>query len=184
MPSLPTHAIVALALGQSRKRTFRIDWWFWFLAVFCSILPDFDVIGFSLGLPYGDFWGHRGLTHSILFALVVGSIAGIALGGRATQKFWNGVLLFVITASHGVLDAMTNGGLGVAFFSPFDTTRYFFSWRPIQVSPIGAGFLSARGLDVLMSEALIVWVPALALGLSLYGIRRLRERNRPGERNS
>lgn len=183
MPSLPTHVVVALSLGQSKQRAFRTDWWFWFVAVFCSILPDFDVIGFSFGVHYGDLWGHRGLTHSILFALAVGIIAGIALGGHVAQKFWNSAVLFVITASHGVLDAMTNGGLGVAFFSPFDTTRYFFRWRAIPVSPIGAGFFSSRGLNVLMYEALIVWVPTLFVGVVLYGIGRWRERNRLRELN-
>jgi inner membrane protein len=56
---------------------------------------------------------------------------------------------FLITASHGILDAFTNGGLGIALFSPFDNSRYFFPFRPIQVSPIGAGFFSMRGLRVL-----------------------------------
>jgi inner membrane protein len=52
-----------------------------------------------------------------------------------------------------VLDAMTNGGLGVAFFAPFDTTRYFFPWRPITVSPIGVGsFFTHRGALVVLSE--------------------------------
>jgi inner membrane protein len=53
--------------------------------------------------------------------------------------------LFLATASHGVLDAMTDGGLGVAFFSPFDNRRYFLPWRPIVVSPISiARFFSGR----------------------------------------
>jgi len=40
---------------------------------------------------------------------------------------------------------MTKGGLGVAFFSPFDNSRYFLPWRPIRVSPIAIHrFFSAR----------------------------------------
>ncbi len=71
---------------------------------------------------------------------------------------------------------MTNGGLGIAFFSPFDTTRYFFSWRPIQVSPIGAGwFFTTRGMDILLNEAIVVWLPMLVVGFALYGLRRWRE---------
>jgi inner membrane protein len=74
------------------------------------------------------------------------------------------VYLFLATASHGVLDAMTDGGLGVAFFSPFNNRRYFFSWTPIRVSPIGIGnFFSSRGLAVVQSELLWVWIPAVAL---------------------
>lgn len=68
--------------------------------------------------------------------------------------------LFVATASHDCLDAMTDGGLGVAFFSPFDDWRYFLPWRPIHVSPIGvARLFSQRGLTVLQSELLWIWLP-------------------------
>jgi inner membrane protein len=74
-----------------------------------------------------------------------------------------GVLIahfFLVTASHGMIDAMTDGGLGVAFFAPFDNNRYFFPWRPVQVSPIGiAPFFSRYGFDVLRSEFLWIWIP-------------------------
>ena len=39
-----------------------------------SLLPDADVVGFALGVQYGDPWGHRGATHSL--ALTNGSIHG------------------------------------------------------------------------------------------------------------
>ena len=176
MPTVLTHAAVALALGQSRKKTFRVDAWFWFLAIFCSILPDFDVIGFSFGIRYGDLWGHRGLTHSILFAVAVGILAGIALGGQTAEKIRNCILLFGITASHGVLDAMTNGGLGIAFFSPFDARRCFFPWRPIPVSPIGAGWLfSDLGLRILLTEVFFVWLPVALIGLVLCAWRKWQQ---------
>jgi inner membrane protein len=48
---------------------------------------------------------------------------------------------------------LTSGGLGIALFAPFDNTRYFYSFTPIKVSPIGVeAFFSARGLAVLKSE--------------------------------
>jgi inner membrane protein len=147
------------------------------LAVVCSSLPDLDVIGFRSGVHYGDLWGHRGLTHSILFAVSIGVVVGTLLGGNWAERVGQSVLLFVITCSHGVLDAMTNGGLGIAFFSPFDTTRYFFPWRPIQVSPIGAGwFFSPRGLSILWNEMVFVWLPMLVIGVALHGLQRWRGR--------
>jgi inner membrane protein len=74
--------------------------------------------------------------------------------------------IFAATASHGLLDGLTNGGLGVAFFAPFDSARYFFPLRPILVSPIGVGaFLSQRGLSVLLSEMTWVWPPSIAVFL-------------------
>ncbi|PYR66574.1 MAG: hypothetical protein DMF88_15795, partial [Acidobacteria bacterium] len=86
------------------------------------------------------------------------------------------LVLFVwfagVTASHGLLDAMTNGGRGIAFFAPFSNHRYFFPWRPIQVSPIGAGFFSPRGLRVLASEAVWIWVPSAIIAVSARVVRR------------
>jgi inner membrane protein len=74
---------------------------------------------------------------------------------------WSHVLyFFVVTASHGVLDAMTDGGRGIVFFAPFDTTRYFFPWRPVRVSPINIrAFFSTRGLQILSSELVFIWIP-------------------------
>src|SRR5215831_7502105 len=63
------------------------------------------------------------------------SLVILPRGAAGIGRFALFAYLFLATASHGVLDAMTNGGLGVAFFSPFDTTRYFLPWRPIRVSP-------------------------------------------------
>ena len=82
---------------------------------------------------------------------------------------------FLATASHGLLDAMTDGGLGVVFFSPFDTARYFLPWRPILVSPIGvARFLSPRGLAVLRGEIFWIWLPAVFLAFCACLFRRFR----------
>lgn len=173
MPSIPTHFVVGAALGQVAGQPMRSDWRFWTVALVCSALPDVDVIGFSFGVQYGDLWGHRGMTHSLLFAAFVGVLAAMAVGGARAQLLWNALLLSLITASHGFLDAMTNGGLGIAFLSPFDPTRYFLPWRPILVSPIGLGrFLSERGAAVLVSEIVYVWLPAIVVGLILHVLRR------------
>ncbi|HKV62349.1 MAG TPA: metal-dependent hydrolase [Candidatus Acidoferrum sp.] len=83
------------------------------------------------------------------------------------------IYLFLATASHGFLDAMTNGGLGAAFFSPFDNHRYFLPWTPIRVSPIGLGrFFTQRGLEVLQSELLWIWLPAAVLAVVARVVRR------------
>jgi inner membrane protein len=84
--------------------------------------------------------------------------------------------LFLATASHGVLDAITNGGLGVAFFSPFDNTRYFLPWRPVRVSPIAVyRFFSARGYAVLQSELLWIWLPAILFAGMVLALRRAHQ---------
>ncbi|MCB0420494.1 MAG: metal-dependent hydrolase [Bdellovibrionales bacterium] len=167
LPTIITHGISALIIGKAltaEVKTYR----FWFYVMLCSMIPDLDVIGFRFGIKYGDLWGHRGMTHSILFAVVVGTMIGFFYVRRARQKrgvkeqwFWS-FFFSLIIASHGFFDALTDGGLGVAFFSPFDTTRYFFSWTPVKVSPIGTqGFFSQRGVDLMVSETLFITFPLL-----------------------
>jgi inner membrane protein len=85
--------------------------------------------------------------------------------------------LLAATASHGIHDAFTNGGLGIAFFAPFSAARYFFPVTPIEVSPIVHGFFSERGVRVLASEMVWVWTPALVLIAFSIGARRLYARH-------
>ena len=129
MASPFSHPVAALSIGtcfyhpQIPKRV-------WIAGAVCSVIPDLDVIGFRFGIHYGDFWGHRGFTHSLFFAALLASTVTIVMFRAGTSGIGRFALfgyLFLATASHGVLDAITNGGLGVAFFSPFDNTRYFFA---------------------------------------------------------
>jgi inner membrane protein len=172
MPTIFTHAIVATAAGQWWRRMPASFWWW---TVICAVLPDIDVISFSFGIRYEDMFGHRGFTHSLFFAAVIGLIAAYQVSSNPESRTPNPGRLFLwfaaVTASHGVLDAMTNGGRGIAFFAPFSNHRYFFPWRPIQVSPIGAGFFSPRGLRVLASEAVWIWVPSAIIALSARVVR-------------
>lgn len=116
-----------------------------------SLAPDLDVIGFSFGIPYEAALGHRGASHSLLVGLL-----GVACALAPGPERWRaGLLGALVLTSHGVLDAMTTGGLGVAFFWPFDDARCFLPIRPIPVAPIGRGMASLRGLYVLGVEALL-----------------------------
>ena len=164
LPTIFTHTVSAVALGHlipARQWPRR----FWILSAVCAMLPDADVIAFSFGIPYGHMLGHRGLTHSLAFAVVLGLVV-VVLAFRGVPRFskaWWGLVLYfsVVTASHGVLDALTDGGRGVAFFAPFDNARHFFPWQPLRVSPIGAvRFFTARGLETLLSEMKWVWIPS------------------------
>jgi inner membrane protein len=163
MATVFSHAIVGCTLVSLLPKKFQTRTNY-FLAAFTAILPDFDYIGFISRVPYDSLWGHRGMTHSIVFAVVVGLLCAIVVSLYQFKKinFMTAalsVLFFLTTISHGLLDACTNGGLGVAFYAPYDTLRYFFPWRPIQVSPMGLGFFSERGLMVLLSEVYWVLIP-------------------------
>src|SRR5262249_46441243 len=146
---------------------------FWLLVIVGSVFADIDVIGFRMGVPYGALWGHRGIVHSLLFAAAFACTSFLVLRNRDQQWQWSLIaVLFLVAASHGILDALTDGGLGVAFFSPFDRNRYFFPWRPIHVSPIGVHrLLSDRMVRVLTSEIVWVWLPAFVFIASLHASR-------------
>ena len=188
MASALTHAFAAVALTKTLSHRKR-DWRFWTLAVASSVLPDADVVGFALGIEYGDLLGHRGFSHSLLFA-ALWSLLLVSVEYRRLIKFsrhwWQLVsLFFLVTMSHGILDAMTNGGLGVAFLSPFDTTRYFFPWRPVRVSPVGVGrFFSAQGAAILASEIEYVWLPLATLWVGVGVLRRCFARKSRAESDS
>ncbi len=100
------------------------------------MLPDIDAIGHWLGVPYGHPFGHRGFTHSIAFGVLLG-LGAIPFAARLAAASHIVFFLVALSAiSHGVLDAMTNGGLGVAFLWPFSDDRFFLPWRPLYVSPM------------------------------------------------
>ena len=168
MPTTITHGILGLmAARTSYRRTMPAK--FWILSIICPILPDADILGLYLGIPYGHFFGHRGFFHSLFFALLVGLFVVWQFFRKEcffSRGWWKYVIyFFVITASHCILDMFTNGGLGIAVLSPFDTSRYFAPWRPIQVSPIGGlGVLfTTMGIRALLTEFFLLWVPGFLL---------------------
>ena len=175
MASAFGHIAVAWAMGKTLEpRILSRRFFGW--AFFCSVLPDLDVIGFAFGIPYEHMFGHRGMTHSIFFAIVVGLVVPkFAVRSQVFSTYSYGGLalfFFCVTMSHGLLDACTNGGLGIAFFAPFDPSRYFFPWRPLMVSPIGiTSFFSPWGLGVILNELLWIGVP-VGLWLGMLQVRK------------
>jgi len=186
VPTIVTHAFVGAALGHAGPGAVSRGRLALLLALL-SVLPDLDVVAFPLGIPYSHWLGHRGLSHSLLFAFAVAVVVA-RLGFRQLRprsRDWWAVcgLCAAALASHGVLDALTDGGLGIAFFLPFDGTRYFFPVRPLAVSPIGlGGFLEGPAAAVLRSEFSYVWLPfGAALALAKLGLQRWRAARRDAE---
>ncbi|MBF0136909.1 MAG: metal-dependent hydrolase [Magnetococcales bacterium] len=168
MPTPFGHAMAAVAGGMIFARREQMTRRFWILSLICAELPDLDIVAFVLRIPYAHFFGHRGFFHSLFFAGVMSLVfTSIYFSDSKTVLREKGpfiVYFFLLGASHGILDTFTNGGLGIALFSPFDTTRYFFPWRPILVSPIGLRpFLTMQGWLVLLSE--IQWILLPSAGL-------------------
>jgi len=149
MASIFGHSIVGFTLSKlfnSKQNKLLL-----IVAIASTILPDLDVIAFNFGIPYSHPFGHRGFTHSILFA-VIWALGLMWFFGKKDKGAWF-TFIFLSTISHGVLDAMTSGGRGIGFFIPFNNERFFFPFREIVVSPIGVRkFFSDWGLQVIYSE--------------------------------
>lgn len=142
--------------------------------VVLSILPDIDVLAFRIGIPYAHTFGHRGFTHSLFFAALVSAVCAWIIAGYLKKRVvpvW--VFLFMCMASHGVIDAFTNGGYGIAFLSPFSNERYFFPVQPLEVSTLSIRrFFQGQGIGVLISEIQWVWLPCMVLFTA--GLYRLK----------
>lgn len=167
MASVFGHAIAAYGLGKlfpkevMNRKVFT-------LGIISSMLPDLDVIAFHFDVSWDSMLSHRGLTHSILFALVWALILLLVFHQEtlSKKKFQLGSYYFLATISHGLLDGLTNGGNGIAFFAPFSDERYFLPWQMIQVSPLGVeNFFSKWGIQVLQSEFFYIVIPSFIIGL-------------------
>ena len=174
MPSSLTHGVAAIALGRAYT-TRPLPLRFWLLSVACALAPDIDVVCSRFGIAYTDEFGHRGITHSFLFAAVLSAIVVLVAFRKPVAGIGRPALfalLFLSTVSHSLLDAMVDGTLGVAFFAPFTSTRYFLPWRPIVSSPVGWGFFSSAGAAVILNELVWIWLPSAIVILA----PRLRNR--------
>jgi len=132
--------------------------------VLLATFPDADVLARSLGAGPGSPWLHRGALHSLLVAALAGAAAAALLGGLGRSRLRMALTAAVVAASHGLLDALTDGGRGVALLWPWDAARVFAPVRPIPVAPIGLGVASAWGVRVLTWE-LALFAPLVVFGL-------------------
>lgn len=119
--------------------------------------------------------GHRGFTHSLRFAALLGAaVTWGAFRGPQWQdrrvRLW--AYFALATVSHGVLDAMTTYGEGIAFLSPFSGERFALPWQPL-------GETGGQGPDdrlwaVMANELTWVWLPSLLLAVAAVLQRRAR----------
>lgn len=173
MPTLFTHPVIPIALGASLGKEV-ISRQLVVIAVLLSVLPDLDVIAFSFGIPYSSQFGHRGFTHSLFLAVLVCLFLVWLLPNRIQlNKAKSFVFLFSAMGSHGLLDMLTDGGLGIALFWPFTNERYFFlGYQYVKVSPLGMDFFSEWGMNTLISELVWIWLPTTLIAATVFLIVR------------
>ena len=159
MPTPISHAAVGYAIGAwsrhgappSARRVCLV-------AAACAALPDIDVLGFA---------PHRGITHSIAFAVVAAVVATFALFPRIDARAWRQIaLVFLVAAlSHSCLDALSGYSLGIEFFAPFSEQRYRFVWTPL-------GRPDDQLIGQFVEEGLVVFLPAVLLAWIGLRVRR------------
>jgi inner membrane protein len=172
MASAITHFIVGAALAlpalESDINTVLPKWAIPVSAGLVAVAPDFDTLAMRLfGIPYNSFFGHRGFFHSPFFLLFASAFLATIVARRQRWRviariaaMWGGC-----ATTHPLLDAMTDGGLGVMLLFPVSTARLFFPWRPIHVSPLSISRFFDSAVYILRSE-LPFCISAIAIGVS------------------
>lgn len=175
LPTILTHAVVPLMLGAAARRRV-VSQRLLAAGAIAAMLPDADVVAFKLHIAYADHFGHRGATHSVAFAVLLALIAGLGYRRLNSPPWQSGLFIGLAALSHPLLDACTDGGLGVALGWPLSDARWFAPFHPIAVSPIGARFFSERGWQVMASEFCWVWLPTAVIAICMVAWRRTSKR--------
>jgi inner membrane protein len=180
MTTVYTHGVVGLGLARLFARG-PMPWAYWGLAAVLPVVPDLDA--FST-VAYGtSASGHRGFTHSLLFAAVVGAAVAGATCRYFRMSWWRlAGLFFIIIASHGLLDALTRGGADIPFFWPLPGR--WGNWGPMPASHIGFELPNPFTQRAMRSEMFWVWLPLGVLVGAVTVLRWLidRGKNTSGER--
>jgi inner membrane protein len=174
MCTIYTHAVVGLGLARLYAKG-RMPWLYWGLAALLPVLPDLDTLSLA---AYGSPWGHRGVTHSLAFALWVGALAASLTFRYFQVSFWSlSALCFALIASHGLLDALTRGGMPIPFFWPLEGRQG--NWGPIPVADLGFALPDPRRSRALRAELFWVWVPTAVVVIAATASRSWRRAQAP-----
>lgn len=173
MPTVVTHAAVPLCIGLGLGKR-AIPPSLLLAGVAFAIVPDLDVLFFKFGVAYANAFGHRGFTHSLLFAFALPTLA-LALKRWFKVGYWRiWSFLTLSLLSHSVLDSFTTGGMGVGWLWPWSQERFFAPVQVIKVAPFSlAKYLEPSGIAVIKSELVWVWLPGIVMMLSMMVARRI-----------
>ncbi|CNI58445.1 metal-dependent hydrolase [Yersinia pekkanenii] len=177
MPTIITHAAVPLCIGLGLGKKV-IPPALLLTGIVFSMIPDLDVLSFKLGIAYGNAFGHRGFTHSLLFAFLLPTLA--LFFRRCFNASYGRIWWFLTLSllSHSVLDSLTTGGMGVGWLWPWSQERFFAPVQVIKVAPFQLSqYLKPNGIAVIKSELWWVWGPGVILMLGLMLRRMTKSRH-------
>lgn len=147
MATFITHSLFGAGAAYAISQPQQLSRRFIVLSTFCQWVPDVDTLTYLLPLAETHPLGHRGFTHSVFFACILAFVIVRLFYRQFTpvhRQYWGlSLWFFLATLSHGLLDALVDSKLGVAFFCPFDTQRYVFTWRPLLDVPIDISMLTS-----------------------------------------
>lgn len=157
-----------MGLAAARAYDRRGEWTWRAGAAFAalSLLPDADIpVSVALHAPWNTPLGHRGWTHSLCFALLVGAGAWLLTRRRRAALF-----AFAVVASHGALDMLDKGRLGVEYLWPLSARNWFWPLRFLPGGePPGGLWSLAEARQVLVGA--LWFLPCFAYAFQ----RRLKE---------
>jgi membrane-bound metal-dependent hydrolase YbcI (DUF457 family) len=174
MPLPLGHLAIGLAAHELSSDRSAFGRWTLFAAILgLSNLPDIDVV-FGLLLQWNGSAFHRGPTHSLLFALVVGFMAS-----KASERwtwlprlgFWSS---FVLILSHVAADALFSTS-AVSFFWPFETN---WSAGHSTWTDVFGMVLKGNAQDALIMFGAAAVIAAHRTARSVRAFRALRLRRR------
>lgn len=154
MATVFTHAAVPWLIARELPRRQRLA-----VAVVACV-ADLDLLGAAFDVRPESLFGHRGATHSLLAAVLIGALFAFLLRGPLTLR--RALAWFIGAAlSHGVIDLFTEFESGVALLAPWNE-RFLAFVRPVPAIPLGLDELLSRwGALVLLNEALFVVAPVV-----------------------
>lgn len=173
MPMTTTHALLPIAVAVAVARR-PVPWRLVLVAAAAAAAPDVDGLFKKLGVPAHSIIAHRGVTHSLFAALIAGLLAAALHKHLRVRAATAGLLVGAAMASHGMLDMMTDGGQGVAYFWPLSSTRWFADWRWIHSTAVHRRTLFS---DVQVRLRLELWqliIPMFAAALAVRLVRWAR----------
>jgi inner membrane protein len=136
-----------------------------------ALAPDLDLVTSLWGVPPNTPFAHRGITHSLSFALAVAGLVALLYRGSTGRKVLAGGIALAALASHGVLDTMSQLGNGPMLLWPFSAQSYEFIWRPIPGVLNAAHYLTVQAIPTLIVETLI-FLPLILFTLATLLPRR------------